>query len=219
MLLGAGRSVRMGQPKLLLPWGETSVVGHLLGQWQAIGPHQLAVVCGAGNRLLQAELDRLGVALSDRIWNPAPERGMFSSIQCAARWDGWKTSLTHWAIVLGDQPHVRRETLKRVLDFSVAHPEFICLPRQGGHRRHPVLLPRVAFLRLGRTSAQDLRSFLDRPPASVAYCDLQDPALAFDIDWPEDYKKAKKMFFGCIARPLRGRMKLKKKLNPRRLTP
>ncbi|MGH7953692.1 MAG: NTP transferase domain-containing protein, partial [Limisphaerales bacterium] len=29
IILGAGASARMGRPKLLLPWGGTTVVGHL----------------------------------------------------------------------------------------------------------------------------------------------------------------------------------------------
>ena len=37
VILAAGRSARMGRPKLLLPWGETSVLGHLIKQWQALG--------------------------------------------------------------------------------------------------------------------------------------------------------------------------------------
>jgi molybdenum cofactor cytidylyltransferase len=42
VILAAGRSTRMGQPKLLLPWGKTSVLGHLIGQWQSAGAGQIA---------------------------------------------------------------------------------------------------------------------------------------------------------------------------------
>ena len=117
--------------------------------------------------------------------------------------------LTHWAIVLGDQPHVGRGTLKSVLDFGAAHPRAICLPRQGGHRRHPVLLPRKAFRQLGNSAARNLKSFLDRPPVSVHCFELRDPALALDTDRPEDYRKALKMFFGCITPPFQGKMNRK----------
>ena len=30
IILAAGRSRRMGQPKMLLPWGETTVLGHVI---------------------------------------------------------------------------------------------------------------------------------------------------------------------------------------------
>ena len=200
----------MGRPKLLLPWGKTTVLGHLVELWKSLGARQIAIVGAAGARFLEAELDRLRVSPADCIWNPNPSRGMFSSILCAARWNGWKDGLTHWAVVLGDQPHVSRKTLKRVLDFGEAHPSSICLPRQGGHRRHPVLLPRRAFRQLGNSAARNFKSFLDRPPVKVSFCDVEDPSLAFDIDRPEDYEKTVKMFFGCITPPFPGRMKRKK---------
>src|SRR5436309_4018491 len=112
VILAAGRSTRMGRPKMLLPWGDTSVIGHLISEWRALEVGQVAVVRAADDAVLQLELDRLGFSLADCILNPTPERGMFSSVQCAARWSGWKAGLTHWAIVLGDQPQISRETLR-----------------------------------------------------------------------------------------------------------
>src|ERR1035438_4891955 len=100
VILGAGRSSRMGRPKLLLPWGKTSVLGHLIAQWQALGAKQIAVVCAAADQAVFVELERLGFPATNRICNPAPDRGMFSSVQCAAQWEGWQPALTHWAIVL-----------------------------------------------------------------------------------------------------------------------
>ena len=37
VILAAGASSRMGRPKLLLPWSGTTVIGHLLNQWRALG--------------------------------------------------------------------------------------------------------------------------------------------------------------------------------------
>ena len=75
----------MGQPKLLLRWGKASILSHLLSQWQQLGAKQLTVVCAADDDVINRELDQLGFPASQRILNPAPGRGMFSSLQCAAR--------------------------------------------------------------------------------------------------------------------------------------
>lgn len=220
----------MGRPKLLLPWGETSVLGHLIRQWRALGAKQIAVVCAPGDRPIQAELDRLvfhelplsrptaslsthrgkrsgrgarpgrfmvgehGVitkgTTQDRIINPAPERGMFSSIQCAAEWPGWQAALTHWAFVLGDQPHLRPQTLRQVLDFSAAHPTKVCQPARCGHGRHPVLLPQTVFRQLAGSTAATLKEFLLGRSREVALCEVDDPGMEVDIDRPEDYDQA-----------------------------
>jgi molybdenum cofactor cytidylyltransferase len=190
VILAAGESKRMGRPKLLLPWGKNSVLGHLIWQWQALGASQIGVVCAEHDDTIQAELNRIGFPAQDRIINVAPQRGMFSSIQSASQWNGWKTDLTHWAIVLGDQPHLHDETLRRIIEVSRNSPDHICVPRQGGHRRHPVVLPREAFITIANTSSADLRAFLNDPPVPVKLCDVDDPALELDIDNPEDYEIA-----------------------------
>ncbi len=180
----------MRTPKLLLPWGQTSVLGHLIEQWQKLGAEQIVVVSAAGDHVLAAELDRLGFPVENRVHNPAPDRGMFSSIQCAARWLGWKRSLTHWGIVLGDQPHLRPETLQALVGFSAAHPKKICLPWSRGHRRHPVLLPKERFIQLADSTTTDLKEFLGKMAAEVSICESDDPGLGLDIDQPEEYQWA-----------------------------
>jgi len=139
VLLAAGASRRMGRPKLLLPWGKTSVLGHLLQQWNELRASQIAVVHAPDAKPLAAEMDRLGFPAGNRIVNPAPENGMFSSIQCAANWQGWKPELTQWVITLGDQPHLKPATLQTLLEFGARNPEKICQPMRGERRKHPVI--------------------------------------------------------------------------------
>jgi molybdenum cofactor cytidylyltransferase len=190
VILAAGRSARMGRPKLLLPWGGTSVLGHLIEQWEALGAKQIAVVWAPGDMGVREEMDRIGFAKENRISNPAPERGMFSSIQSAAQWPGWDAALTHRALVLGDQPHLGPETLRQVLAFSAAHPNRVCQPARGGHGRHPVLLPETVFRQLAASTAATLKEFLAVQPQVLALCEMDDPGLDLDIDRPEDYNQA-----------------------------
>ncbi len=198
MILGAGASSRMGRPKLLLPWGATSVVGHLIGLWQTAGANQVTIVCDGRNEALQRELNRLRLPENARIINPQPERGMFSSIQCAAQWKGWRRELTHWAVVLGDQPHVPASTLRSLLAFAAAHPDRICQPSRHGRPRHPVILPRHDLVRLAGSTAPDLRTFLKTAAEPVALCEIDDAALDFDLDYPADYQRAVKEFGSSV---------------------
>ena len=195
VILAAGRSGRMGQPKLLLPWGETTILGHQVRTWQQLRASPIGVVCAAGDEAIQAELDRLRFPQAHRILNPQPERGMFSSIRCAAQWSGWTPGLTHWAISLGDQPHVRLETLRALLAFSANHTAQVCQPRVVGHVRHPVILPKGIFQQLSQTSRPTLKEFLQAILENVVHCDVDDPGLEFDIDTPADYERARALCF------------------------
>jgi molybdenum cofactor cytidylyltransferase len=193
VILAAGQSLRMGTPKLLLRWGRTSVIGHLLQLWRDAGAAQVIVVHSPDHVALTNELDRLSFPPESRVINPAPERGMFSSIQCAAAWHGWKEDLTHFMIGLGDQPQLRAQTLADLLQSAMTSPEHIWQPLFAGHGRHPVLFPRSHFVQLARTEASTLKQFLAAFP--VSHIEINDPGLAVDIDYPDDYQKALRLYF------------------------
>ncbi len=201
VILAAGRSTRMGRPKLLLPWGRTSVLGHLIALWRTLGSGQIAVVAAADDRAVAGELDRLGFPETDRIFNATPERGMFSSIQQAARWPGWQEGLRRWALVLGDQPQLRLSTLRGLLAFAAEHPQCVCQPGRAGRPRHPVLLPKTVFCELAQTPAPDLKRFLAGQKARLWQCD--DPGLDVDLDRPEDYQRALESTFGKASPEVR----------------
>jgi molybdenum cofactor cytidylyltransferase len=191
VILAAGASRRMGRPKLLLPWGQESVLGHLLQTWNQLGASQIAVVHAADAQPLAAELDRIGFPLGDRIVNPAPENGMFSSIQCAANCERWNPELTHWIVTLGDQPHLKTGTLQTLLEFGARNPEKICQPVRGERRKHPVLFPKLFFQALRNSKARDLKIFLLEHAAHLSGFESSDAGLDLDMDTPEDYERVK----------------------------
>lgn len=188
----------MGRPKLLLPWGDGTILSHLATTWRALGAAQIAAVIARGRGELEnnvsvpaAELDRAGIPSWERIDNPRPELGMFSSIQCAARWNGWQAGLTHWLLTLGDQPHVRDSTLRQLAVCAASHPDKICQPARNGRPRHPVFVPHGVWVALARHGGPEtLKQFLaDRPQHRECF-ESDDSGLDFDLDEPRDYERA-----------------------------
>ena len=182
----------MGRPKLLLPWAGTSIVGYLVALWRSLPVRQIALVCREADQALALELDRLAFPAGDRIWPERPEAGMFSSIQCAARWPGWDKGLSQFLIVLGDQPQVKRQTLETLLARSAGDPRRIYQPFQRGPR-HPVVLPRASFLELAAASQTTLHDYLGTDPGRIQYLEMADPGLILDIDRPRDYQAAQEL--------------------------
>jgi molybdenum cofactor cytidylyltransferase len=215
VILGAGASSRMGRPKLLLPWKNTTVIGHIIRQWRELGAAQIAVVHrpndealveaikhaegGAGSPLPATTqmndgahgVTRPANSSTHCIVNPRAEQGMFSSIVCAANWPGWRREISNWAIVLGDQPHLQTATLRALLKFAAQNPDAIYQPQFGDHGRHPVILPRTGIESLKRTQAGNLRDFLKQIRCPSVKCPMADPGLALDMDTPEDYRQLK----------------------------
>ena len=150
---------------------------------------------------MEAELARLGVSKQDHIINHRAQEGMFSSVRCAAQWSGWSELTTHFVIALGDQPHLRRETLEALMDFATAHPDKICQPGREGHGLHPVVLPRKYFKKLVGTSAETLQGDLLQliGAKNVELMETDDAGADLDIDSPEDYEKAKRWEQGATG--------------------
>jgi molybdenum cofactor cytidylyltransferase len=191
VILAAGASSRMGRPKLLLPWQDTTVIGHIISQWHELGTMQIVVVHRPNDAALLPELEGLNFPARNRVENPQPERGMFSSILCAANWNGWNEKIRSFVIVLGDQPHLRLDKLRELLDFHALHADSICQPLFEGRERHPVILPRAAFEALMASRAGTLKDFLKLIACPAVQYPVKDSSLALDMDTPEDYKRLK----------------------------
>jgi molybdenum cofactor cytidylyltransferase len=192
VILAAGASVRMGQPKMLLPWNSTSVVGHIINIWsQTLLADQVAVVCSPAPSPVHSELDRLGFSMDDRIINSDPSRGMFSSIQTAAGWGGWKKDLSHFVLLLGDQPHLSESTLEAVLRRAKENAGSIVQPSFNNKPKHPVVLPAGEFRALAVRRCATLRDFLSE--RKTARIEVNDPGLDLDLDYPSEYEAARRL--------------------------
>jgi molybdenum cofactor cytidylyltransferase len=189
VILAAGASSRMGCSKLTLPWGATTILGHLIKTWQQLGARQVGVVCAPGDRAVQREL---AFSFADQIPNPDSSRGMFGSIRCAAGWDRWLADLTHFVITLGDQPHIPASTLAAVLTHAAQNSAVVCQPSRNERPRHPVILPRNVFEEIVADGPSTLREFLARHQFS--YIEINDEALDLDLDYPTDYASALRRF-------------------------
>ena len=191
VILAAGASTRMGACKLLLPWGEKTILTHLLDQWRITGAAQIAPVIDPSNQPLRKALAHAGFSPSDWIENRAPQLGMFSSLQEASRWTGWLPTLTHWIISLGDQPQIQISTLRLLLDAAKKNPARICQPALSGRTAHPIILPASNFRELAQNDIPDLRTYIRMREALRLRVAVEDAGVSRDLDTPEDYARWK----------------------------
>ena len=191
VILAAGASVRMGRPKLLLPWGGKTILAHLIETWRELDAEQILVMVEAGSAVDQ-ELTRVPESKVSKMVNPDPGQGMFSTLRCAGQWGGWADGLTHFVLALGDQPHVRPGTLRELMRFAGQNPANICQPARNGRPRHPVVMPKVFFLGFSGVGNVTLKEFLQSRDSVRRTFESDDAGLDLDLDTLEDYEKALK---------------------------
>ena len=177
----------MGTCKVLLPWGNKTILVHLLDQWRTLGVAQIAPVIDACNESLRDALVDAEFCSGEWIENPSPERGMFSSLQEASRWKGWHSRLTHVVVAFGDQPHIKISTLRVLFEAARQHPSRICQPVFNGCAAHPLILPVNQFLALAKSDAPDLSEFIRKHEDLRLRVAVSDAGVTGDLNTPADY--------------------------------
>jgi molybdenum cofactor cytidylyltransferase len=201
ILLAAGESRRMGQPKMLLPWGETTVLGQVVRMFSAglseetDGPihpdFEILVVIGGVRLIVEAELERLaGQYPLQIIYNSNYALGgMVSSIQAGLSALGPET---HAALIgLGDQPQVRAETVSKICTAFTQTGSPLIIPSFQNRRGHPWLAGRNLWPEiLALPPSTSSRQFLDAHAGQIEYI-TADESILQDLDTPEDYHRQK----------------------------
>jgi molybdenum cofactor cytidylyltransferase len=189
VLLAAGRSTRMGGPKMCLPWkGGRSVIASVVEVFERSGASPIVVVTGADREAVEEALNGMDVWLT---FNPDFSSGeMLSSIKVGLQiLEG--TEVQAVMITPGDLPLVRQDTLEAMIDSWRSDPCLILAPSHKGGRGHPVLVARKEWPAIQALKhEQSLRTFLRQRQDEIRYLSVDDPGVMRDIDTPEEYQAA-----------------------------
>jgi len=179
----AGASTRMGVSKQVLPFGETTVIGHVVDEVLQSGLDDVIVVVGRdGDRVTEA----LGGRPVRIVVNPDPQADMLSSVRCGLR--ALPQSCAAVLVALGDQPAVTADLIASMIRRFRAYARGIVVPRHGGRRGHPLLFAaRYAPEILTGFDDVGLRGLLHAHPDDVCDLEVADPSVLADMDCPEDY--------------------------------
>lgn len=189
VVLAAGESRRMGRPKMLLPWGNGTVLGSAVAAVLAAPVAPVVVVLGAMAQAVRTALapyagePRLRIVCNARY----PE-GMLSSVQAGVA--ELPSDCSGFLLFLGDHPAVSPRVTHALVAAAAVHPEAILLPTLAGQRGHPVLFPltlRSEIMHL--PAAEGLRAVVWRHPERVVHVPVDDAGVLIDLDTPDDYQR------------------------------
>lgn len=187
LILAAGQSKRMGQPKMLLPWGETTVLQKVIVTFKAAGVNELLVITGGDRERVEALVG--GEART--LFNPNYAQGeMLSSVQVGLA--GLKTEVEAALIGLGDQPQVQERSVRAVLGGYRSSRATLVVPSFQKRRGHPWLVARHHWDEILRMrSPASLRDFLNAHADAIQYVDVEHASILQDLDTSEDYLKSR----------------------------
>jgi molybdenum cofactor cytidylyltransferase len=181
LVLAAGSSKRLGQPKQLLPYAGSTLLDATLAVARRCGFDQLLVTVGGASVAVREAVDFTGVEVVENVEYTS---GCSSSISAAIGAVADDTSGI--VLMLGDQPRVTPDAVHRLIAEASGSPLGVC--RYSDGRGHPFWFHRDVF--------DDLRALhgdkavwklLESGRYDVADVEIAGP-VPLDVDTWDDYE-------------------------------
>jgi molybdenum cofactor cytidylyltransferase len=186
IVLAAGQSRRMGQPKMSLPWGNTTVIAQVVEVLLTARLTKIYVITGSRREQVEKALESLP---AQTLFNPQfAGNDMVHSLQIGL--SALKSDFTAALVVLGDQPQIELDTVQQLIIAYQATSLPLIVPSYQHRRGHPWLVgssfwPEILAIR----SPATLRDFLNAHAEQIHYLNVNSPSILRDLDTPADYAR------------------------------
>ena len=186
IILAAGESKRMGSTKQLLPFQDATMLEQVMKQArQALFYERIVVLGHDADKIMNS------IAFRDMniVINHDYKKGQSSSLikglsVVSPECDGAM-------FLLADQPLITAAIIWQMLrafESSEATDTAFVIPFCKGHRGNPVIAAKKIFPELeGLRSDTGARTFFKKYENQILKVDIDDEAIFFDIDTPEEY--------------------------------
>lgn len=186
IILAAGSARRMGTQKLLLPFGQSTIIETVVDNVLNSSLNRVMVVLGANQPEVQELLENRPVQFCHNLEH---EKGMLSSVKCGIR--ALPADAVTALIYLGDQPGIPPVVTNSVLDAYSEELYGIVIPVHNHRRGHPLLVDMKYRNEIEELDLEEgLRSLRHHFPEDVLEVEVEEPGILVDIDTPADYKNA-----------------------------
>ena len=183
ILLAAGESNRMGQPKQLMPFGHSTIVERTLDNLLNSTVSETIVVLGYKDDEIRKTIASKPVKIAI---NPDYQQGMSTSIIAGLKQVDKRAQAV--LIALGDQPFVDNQTITSLVEAFIANSRGIIIPVYQGRRGNPVIFA-IKYKGELLNLKGDIggREIIKRHPNDVLEVTVNCEGVLLDIDTAENY--------------------------------
>jgi len=184
IILAAGASERMGRPKLLLPFQDTTILGSTIAAVESSRLDRVVIVTGFGAESIEASIE---ARRSMIVTNPDYRRGNMSSLLTGTDADPGADA---FVLVPGDLPRVRSSVINGMVELWKERAPWAAVTMYRDGPAHPFLLSGTAVEELRPIAGEKVlgRLFLDAGDHRVASFDAPFDAPC-DVNTREDYER------------------------------
>lgn len=194
----AGRSTRMGQPKLALPLGDSSVLQHVIRQLLDGGVNHVVVVIGKHVPELKSLASSTG-ADTIVLENSSPD--MRTTVEYGFRWlqDTYEPRPTDACILApGDRPAFDKHVVHQLCTaYCSQSTRSLVVPTYQGVRGHPSLIAWRHVLGIRSLPGdRGINAYFRSNAPDVLEVPVSNEGVLLNLDTPEDYAQLRKYWKG-----------------------
>lgn len=175
----------MARPKLLLPFGEKTIIETVMDNAASSKANYTLLVLGCFREKITQKVKGFPAI---PVFNPNYKQGMLSSVQIGFRSlpEGAQAGL----VLLGDQPSISRQVIDQIIEGYSQTTKGIILPTYKKKRGHPVLFDMKYKNEIAALSPEvGLRGIVYNHPGDVHEVQVHTSSILHDIDDMQDYKR------------------------------
>ena len=187
LILAAGDSSRMGTPKQLLKWKNTSLLGHAIETAKKSNTSKICVILGANYYLINAKINNYEVeVLVNESWKKGLGNSIAFGVNHVLKED---TNFDAVIVMLADQPLIESVYLNKVLDtYEMGKRQIIATSYKRGKQGVPVLFDAIYLEELSQLNDdKGAKGILQKYSKNVLAINADNRVS--DIDTLEDYKR------------------------------
>ncbi|MCH4552876.1 nucleotidyltransferase family protein [Aestuariibaculum lutulentum] len=193
VILAAGASKRMGNPKQLLPWGDSTLIEHSIKTALKVNGSPVFVVLGANFEILSEQIESYPIEV---IYNCDWKQGLGTSISKAVKHiTDSNLKFDGILFLLADQPFITTDYLKQMIaHFKPNKAQIIATSYNEGEKGVPVLFDAIYFKELEALNKDiGAKQVLSTHESKVEI--LFSGTKNIDLDTQTEYKAAYKAQF------------------------
>jgi molybdenum cofactor cytidylyltransferase len=184
IILAAGESKRMNKQKLLLKYGERSIIETVVQENQNSKVDEILVVLGSDHKRIK---EKLNIFEIKTVHNEDYREGMLSSVKKGV--GAVPSNVSAVLISLGDQPMIQCRVIDKLITAFTDKPKGIIIPVNKGQRGHPLLINKKYFREiLDLTDEESLRTIIANHPDDILELEVNTGDILRDIDTKEQYE-------------------------------
>ncbi|TYA92110.1 nucleotidyltransferase family protein [Seonamhaeicola marinus] len=191
IILAAGAASRMGKPKQLLPFKNSTLLEHSISQALNSKIKEVYCILGANSENIKKTVSSSQITFID---NPKWKEGLSTSIVKGINYlETLEKTFDAVLIMLCDQPFINAHYIDLLMDTFAKNPKSIIASNYGGKHGVPAIFPKKTFQYLAKLEGdKGAKEVLNNGFFNVISVTPKSKEVLKDIDTPEDYESLNK---------------------------